>query len=176
MNVFIIGFMGSGKTSIGKTLAKNLKLSFIDMDQSIEEKANEKISSIFDNNGEDFFRKLETKWLKNYSDNNYVISVGGGTPCFNENLELMHQKGIVVYLTIPISMIAQRLINSKTIRPIIEPFRHDQVALLKFIGGLLAEREPFYKQADLIFEASNMSANKYKLLTEMIEKVNLRNV
>ena len=171
MNVFLIGFMGSGKTSIGKLLAKSLKMPFIDMDNEIALYEKQPISEIFSSKGEEYFRNLETKWLTEYSGNGYLISVGGGTPCFNNNLELMKQKGLIVYLTLPIEMMAQRVSNAKTVRPIIQPYLNDYSVLLEFMNHLLNEREPFYKQADLIFEASNMSANKKKLLTDMVSKM-----
>ena len=163
--------MGSGKTSIGKTLAKKLERSFIDSDQRIEEAQKQTISEIFESRGETFFRTLESNWLKNYSDENSIVSLGGGMPCFNNNIDILSQKGVIVYLTVPIKMIAQRLVNGKSTRPIIEPYRHNAEALLLFLTELLAQREPFYKQADLIFEASNMSKNKYQLLAKMVAKI-----
>jgi shikimate kinase len=170
MNVFLIGFMGSGKTSIGKLLAKQLHFKFIDMDADIERREKLTVSEIFKQKGEDYFRELESNWLENMHTENTLISVGGGTPCFNGNLRLMHQNGVVVYLTLPVEMMAQRVMKAKIIRPIVEPYIHDKGQLISFMHNLLRKREPFYRQADIIFEASNMSASKKQLLADMTTK------
>jgi len=170
MNVFLIGFMGSGKTSNGKMLARHLGLNFVDLDTVIEMEQQSKIAEIFRVKGEDYFRDLEHIWLQNFSDSNALISVGGGTPCFNNNINLMHEKGVLVYLKLSVEMLADRLLNSNADRPIIAPYKHDKEALLKFMSDLLLQRERFYNKADLIFEASNLTATKKNLLIEMINK------
>jgi shikimate kinase len=176
MNVFLIGFMGSGKTSIGKLLAKELQFSFTDMDADIEAEEQLTVAEIFKQKGENYFRAKESEWLENIATEKTIISVGGGTPCFNNNLNLMHLKGVLVYLSLPVEMMAQRVMQSKTIRPIIEPYKQDKKKLVEFMRDLLNKREPYYKQADIIFEASNMSANKKQLLADMITKILMKKV
>jgi shikimate kinase len=170
MNVFLMGFMGSGKTSIGKALAKEMDMPFIDLDAQIEKTENMSISEIFKQKGEPHFRRLEREWLLNLDKDYHIISVGGGTPCFDNNLELMQSNGMTVYLLMQIEMIAERLANAKNTRPIIEPYKNDRDSLVNFINELLLIREPFYKKADLIFESSNMSSVKKKLLVSMVKK------
>ncbi|MFK8045533.1 MAG: shikimate kinase [Crocinitomicaceae bacterium] len=170
MNVFLMGFMGSGKTSIGRPLASQLGMNFIDLDSVLETNEQLKVSEIFNDKGEDYFRNLEHSWLSTFNGINSLISVGGGTPCFNNNLKQMEEKGVTIYLKLPVQMLANRLINAKAIRPIIEPYRHDKEALINFISVLLVEREKYYKKADLVFETSNLTANKKSLLVEMIKK------
>jgi len=170
MNVFLLGFMGSGKTTIGKLLAKELDLKFIDMDAHLESLEKAPIANVFKQKGEAYFRLLEHQWLEDFDGDNHLISAGGGTPCFENNLDLMQAKDITVYLTLPIKMITQRLFQMKNTRPIIEPYKHDKNQLLAFLTEKLDEREPFYVQADLIFEVSNFNSAKKKLLAVMITK------
>lgn len=161
--------MGSGKTSVGKALAKQLDFVFMDMDAEIEKEENRSIATIFNLKGEAYFRKLEQTWLKKIDFDNTVVSVGGGTPCFDDNMALMLKKGITVYLNLPIAMMAKRVVNAKTVRPLIEPYKDDWNRLLNFMTILFNQREPYYSKADILFEASNMSANKKQLLVDMIK-------
>jgi shikimate kinase len=99
MLIFLIGFMGSGKTSIGKKLAKKMKYAFLDLDQEIEKQENLSISEIFEIHGEDYFRVLEKKVLVDLTQlSNTVVSCGGGTPCHYNNIELINNAGISIYL------------------------------------------------------------------------------
>src|SRR3982750_1343717 len=102
MLVYVIGFMGCGKSKLGKQLAKKLNHEFIDFDELIEEQSGKKISEIFKDDGQPAFRNLETEILKRVSAlNDIVVSTGGGTPCFNDNMKLMNASGITVYLRMP---------------------------------------------------------------------------
>ena len=171
MNVFLLGFMGSGKTTVGKLLAKSLDLSFVDMDDDIEKHEQNTIATIFEEKGEPYFRQLETQWLKNFEEKNFLISVGGGTPCYDQNLKLMKAKGVTVYLSMTPEMLTQRLFQAKNTRPVIEPYKADKQKLLTFVQQKLSERALYYEQADIIFEAGNFNASKKNLLTSMVKKL-----
>src|ERR1700758_4728044 len=103
MVVFLIGMPACGKTSIGKRLAKKLQFTFLDLDHHIADKENKNVAIIFSEKGENFFRELEAKYLKEISNTktNTIISVGGGTPCFHDNLQFMLSVGKIFYLNIP---------------------------------------------------------------------------
>ncbi len=174
MNVFLLGLMGSGKTTIGKHLAKELGLSFIDLDTCLESQEKKTISEIFSEKGEAYFRSIEHQWLNDFDKDNCLISTGGGTPCFGNNLDLIKEKGISVYLVLSIEMIAHRLYQSKNTRPIIEPYKHDKSKLRSFLNDLLNERKSFYAQADVVFEVGNFNSIKKELLAKMVSSVALK--
>src|SRR5215217_1973749 len=111
-SVFLIGFMGSGKTFVGKKLAQLLKTTFIDLDEVIEKSEEKTISQIFSQNGEEFFRERESHYLKSLSErSNVVIATGGGTPCFHDNMKWMNENGITIYLKAKSEILFDRLKN-----------------------------------------------------------------
>jgi len=168
MNILLIGFMGCGKTSLGKKLAKQMDLKFIDLDKIIEENEQVSVDEIFNSKGEDYFRGLETEWLSNFEGEGYVVSFGGGTPCFNANMEIINSIGTSVYLQMNARLLTDRLFHSKQKRPLIEKFKNDKPRLILEIEKLLKHRETFYKKANVIFEASNMSAAKLNSLVGVL--------
>ncbi len=168
MNIFLIGFMGSGKSTIGKKLASRMKRDFVDLDQVLSELENLSVQSIFELKGEAYFRTLEREWLEKANIENAIISLGGGTPCFNDNIDLLKQKGLVVYLSLNTAVLANRLFHAKSVRPLLEPYKKDIGVLTNKIEAMLDERLIYYEQADLIFEAENMSKTKLDLLVERI--------
>ncbi|MGQ9846917.1 MAG: shikimate kinase [Bacteroidales bacterium] len=162
MRYFLIGFMGSGKSSLGYQLAKILNIDFFDLDQYIEQSTQKSIQAIFETEGEQPFRNYETKYLNqiiSLSDN-AVISTGGGTPCFNNNINIMLKNGIVIYLKNNPTTLAKRIFLSKTIRPLVKNMNESELSL--WIEEKLKEREVFYNQANLIIEAQNISATQLK--------------
>ncbi|MGB0390987.1 MAG: shikimate kinase [Salibacteraceae bacterium] len=167
MKLFLIGLSGVGKTSFGDKLAKLLGLKFIDLDNYIENKSNDSIEEIFQTSGESVFRGLENDALKELIKlDNVLISCGGGTPCFNNNLELMKSSGTIIHLTIPNRVIAQRLMNSHK-RPLLDSeSKHD---LLLKLEGQWAERKQFYQQADIEVDVFSWNAEKMNLLKQQIE-------
>ncbi|MFD1550959.1 shikimate kinase [Putridiphycobacter roseus] len=176
MNIFLIGFMGTGKSSLGKKLAKRLNMHFIDSDQAIELDSQLSIPEIFSQQGEAGFRTLEHVWLEKVEDQNAVIALGGGTPCFMDNMALIQEKGISIHLVLSIGNITNRLWEAKTPRPLLKPYLNNKEALATFISKSMAQRLPFYRGADITFEASNMKAVKLDLLVKMIEdQINLKN-
>lgn len=155
--VFLIGFMGSGKTTVGKKLSKASKLKFIDLDKQIVEKSGMKISDYFSLHGEDSFRTLETNILKSIPlDQGIIVSTGGGSPCFNDNMGWMNEKGMTVYLELSPKALLKRL-SGKEIqnRPLLQGKSEDEI--LDFIIMKLAEREGFYKEAQLTIDAHSIS-------------------
>ncbi len=151
MRIYLIGYMGSGKSTVGKGLAKNLGLIFIDMDDFIEQRNMRTIPKIFAEDGEDGFRKIERKALLELSEfENVVIGTGGGAPCFFDNMEIIKKSGKSVYLKGTPRILAERLKNSKVERPLIKGKNEEE--LITFIDETLAKREKWYKQADVVLE------------------------
>lgn len=158
--IFLIGFMGAGKSSFGKRLAKKMGRVFLDSDYEIEKRTGCSVSDLFKKEGESAFRQLETDWLDQLDQPNSIIALGGGTACFNNNMERINRMGISIYLELSPKALTDRLIKSKKNRPLIEPFKHDQMALLKFIETTLATREPFYRQATICISGVNLSGDR----------------
>ena len=149
MKIILLGYMGSGKTTIGIQLAKKLFLNFTDLDEFIEEKEQKSIKEIFEQKGEIYFRKIEHKYLKQFIKENesYVLSLGGGTPCYAGNLDLiLHDKNnLSFYLRGSISTLFKRLSENKFKRPLINDLSDNQ--LTEYIAKHLFERGIFYDKA-----------------------------
>lgn len=148
MKTVLIGYMGSGKSSIGKLFAKKNNLYFIDLDTYIEQKENMSITEIFNNKGEIYFRKKEHTYLKEILDSKqeFILALGGGTPCYTGNMELLLTQNITtVYLKASINTIVQRLTNEKSERPLVARLNADD--LHEFIAKHLFERNYFYNKA-----------------------------
>lgn len=146
--IFLIGYMGSGKTTIGKLLATRLGYSFVDMDAHIEEKQFKTISQIFAEKGEHEFRLLEQKCLHEVSEyENVIISTGGGTPCFFDNMEYMNSHGLTIYLKLTAAELAGRLeAIGVSKRPLLANRKGEE--LRRFIAEGLSKRESHYKKAN----------------------------
>ena len=148
--------MGCGKTTVGKRLATYCGFSFVDTDKLFEKKHNCSITSYFEQYGEDVFRKEETLLLKEtLSLENTVIAVGGGTPCFHDNMDWMLSHGICVYLEMPPKALYNRLKNSKLNRPLLQTDN-----LLENIQNLLSQREQYYQKANIILSGLDIEVNK----------------
>jgi len=147
MRIFLIGYMGSGKTTVGKLLAAKLGLRFTDMDAHIEEKSFKSVNQIFTEQGEQQFRLLEQQSLHELADfDNVVISTGGGAPCFFDNMEFMNEHGITIYLKLTPEELSERLDTSQADkRPLLSGRKGEE--LLRFIRDGLEKREPSYLQA-----------------------------
>jgi len=159
MKVFLIGFMGSGKTTIGKKLANYLKYEFIDLDKLIESRSGMSIVSYFELHGEVAFRELERDILqKTEFPENVIIATGGGAPCFSDNMKWMNKNGLVAYLSLSPKALASRLEHSKTDRPLIRHLKGDE--LIDFISAKLKDREEFYNQAKYVVSASDLTAER----------------
>ena len=146
MRVYLIGYMGCGKSTLGRRLSKHLGLQFIDMDHYIEERNCKTIPQIFAEDGEAEFRKKERRALEELAEfTDIVIATGGGAPCFFDNIELMNKTGKTIYLNISPNILADRLMKSKTERPLIKGKSREE--LVAFIDETLKKRNAFYLQA-----------------------------
>jgi len=157
MKIFIIGYMYSGKTTVGKQLAKKLNCDFLDTDVLFENQYQTKIPEFFAQHGETAFRTAERQILselKNYP-NNVVISTGGGFPCFNNNMELMREMGVVIYLQASVGAIYNRFEKSKVQRPLLAGLSKEEA--IQKIETHLAEREISYKQANIVLSAESVN-------------------
>ena len=146
MRIYLIGYMGCGKSTLGRRLAKHLNLEFVDMDHYIEMRNHKSVPQIFAEEGEVEFRKKERKALEELSEfSNIVIATGGGAPCFFDNIDLMNNTGTTIYMNIDPAILADRLIHSKTERPLIKGKSQEELTV--FIDEMLTKRRPFYSQA-----------------------------
>lgn len=152
MRIFLIGFMGSGKTHWGKELASQCSIPFFDLDERIVLAEGKTISEIFAESGEEYFRIKEREMLEQLIEENesLVLSSGGGTPCFFNNIELMKKEGTVVWLNTNIEVLADRLIKEKQKRPLLRNLADDD--LRGYIVKKLNERRMYYQQADLTID------------------------
>ncbi|MGM0496669.1 MAG: shikimate kinase [Bacteroidota bacterium] len=166
MQIFLIGFMGSGKSTVGKKLANKLNYGFLDVDEMIQKGEDTAIEEIFQNMGEAYFRQLENKYLRSLPENsgNYVIATGGGLPCHDGNMEYMNQRGLTVYLKMNTGQLFYRLKHAKKSRPLLQNKTEDEI--VEYIKKKLGEREPFYNQANIVFDAFNLK------ITELAEQIN----
>jgi shikimate kinase len=167
-NLYLVGYMGSGKTTIGKLLAEKLNRSFIDMDEFIENRYRKTIATIFEEKGENGFREIELRVLQETAGfENVVISTGGGLPCFFDNMEVMNRTGITIYLKASVDELVRRLNFDKQKRPLIKGKNPEE--LRAFIETNLEKRESFYNRATIIFEIQHCSSKRE--LEQRIEKL-----
>lgn len=149
-NIVLIGYMGCGKSSVGKTLAEQRGMDFVDLDAYIEAKENQSISAIFKDKGEVYFRKIETKYLETCLTelSNTVLSLGGGTPCFGQNMEIVlkNKNAVSVYLQTSIGELSKRLFEERVNRPLIA-HTESMDELSEFIAKHVFERLSFYARA-----------------------------
>jgi shikimate kinase len=159
MKIFLIGFMGSGKTTLGRKLASKMGYEFIDLDHKLEQQVELSIAEYFSFFGEDAFRKLESEVLKKtvYSEN-VVISTGGGLPCYFDNMDWMKANGKTVYIKLSPKTLADRLETGKEERPLLQDKHGDD--LVVFIEQKLAEREKYYSQANIIADGLSLTAER----------------
>lgn len=170
--IFLIGYMGSGKTTMGRRLSTHLGLKHYDLDQYIENRFHRSIKKMFDEEGEDCFRKREQNILHEIGTfEDVLISTGGGTPCFFNNMEWMNQMGITVFLDVPIKELAARIKLSPGKRPILLGKDNDE--LEQYITQHLAKRSFYYQQAKLKVNASGMITknDELRLTNEWIKLI-----
>ncbi|MBQ8542484.1 MAG: shikimate kinase [Bacteroidaceae bacterium] len=157
--ILLTGYMGAGKTTLGRALATKLGLTFIDLDCYIEERFRKTIPQIFAEKGEEGFRDIERRMLHEVAEfEDIIISTGGGTPCFFDNIDYMNSKGITVYLQVPVERLFIRLSIARKQRPLIKDKNDEE--LREFIAQQLAKREPFYSKAQYSFEADKLEDKK----------------
>ena len=159
MKIFLIGFMGCGKSTFGKKLALKLGYDFIDLDHVLENEVGSNIGDYFARHGEAAFRALESKVLKEYNyPENCVVATGGGAPCYFDNMDWMNNNGTTLYIEMTPIALAKRLEKGKEKRPLLKDMNEEQ--LIGFIESKLAERNPFYKRATLSIEGINLTPDK----------------
>lgn len=169
--IFLIGYMGAGKTTVGKDLARRMGLSFIDLDCYIEGRYLKTVGQIFAEKGEDAFRDIERRMLREVATfEDVLISTGGGAPCFFDNMEFMNEAGTTVYLKVSVEELAKRLETCKTTRPVLKGRSGNE--LRAFIGESLEKRTPHYMTASIVFDAEVMltEADVHNI-SETLEKI-----
>ena len=157
-SIFLIGFMGVGKSSTGKKLANKLNVPFKDTDVILEQKFGEPIADYFAKNGEKAFRVEEKTLLLQNDFGNAVVATGGGLPCFYDNMEVLNEKGITIFLDRPAKELQQRLINAKKKRPLIKELNDGE--LLDYVTTQLKVRLPFYQKATIILDRNQQSVEE----------------
>ncbi|MCI0493655.1 shikimate kinase [candidate division KSB1 bacterium] len=170
--LYLIGFMGAGKTTVGKLLAEKLNQPFVDIDDVIEKKADLTIPIMFEKYDEDYFRKLETDALQRIaSDRGNVIATGGGIILNAKNRQIMKSTGITIYLKWHSAVLFQRIKNS-THRPLLKSINESQ--LVHQIETMLQQRQPFYEGADIIIDA-NENTSPDAIVELIIQQLMSRN-
>jgi shikimate kinase len=164
--VYIIGFMGSGKTTAGKKLASLLGWSFLDLDKKIEEHTGKSIPELFLQDGEEYFRKIESEVLRELKYlTNTVISTGGGTPCHDDNMDFMLETGLTLYLKLTPSQLKNRLSESGGKRPLLKDIERGD--LQSFVEKRLTLREKYYNRAEIQINGFDMD---YTFLHSLVKK------
>jgi len=153
--IVLLGYMGSGKSTLARLLSKDLSVELIDLDDYIEESENSSITDLFKDKGELYFRKKENFYLKQLLDldKDMILSVGGGTPCYSDNIDLINEKSTSVYLRSSVQSLYNRLVKEKSNRPLIA--RISDKDLKEFIAKHLFERSPFYEKAGIIIQTDD---------------------
>lgn len=166
--IILVGYMGAGKTTVGKALAKALNLQFYDLDWYIESRQHKTVPQIFAERGEEGFRKIEHNMLHEVAEfEDVVISCGGGTPCFFDNMDYMNAQGDVIYLKAAPEVLYRHLLMGKTERPLLKGKSPEE--LITFITEQLAKREPFYNKARHTLDVSLM--DNYEKIKISVEKL-----
>lgn len=170
MKIILVGYMASGKSSIGKLISESLHIPFYDLDHIIETNLDLKVNEIFEQKGELFFRKKERELLIEFLDTkkDYVLALGGGTPCYYDNFKLYQSASIhSIYLKASVDCLWQRLLAQKVSRPLVAAFNDE--ALHEFIAKHLFERSYFYHQVETIVLTDNKKETE--IVSEIISKL-----
>jgi shikimate kinase len=165
MKIFLIGFMGSGKTHWGQLLSQKLGIPFFDMDQQVVSHEGKSIVEIFSENGEEYFRMLEKDVLHiiTESHDKFVMACGGGSPCYFNNIDYMNQSGTTVWINTPADTLFQRLIREKESRPLLKGLTDKQ--LKNYISKKFADRRIYYEQTDVVIDEEPVQLEK------LVEKI-----
>lgn len=170
MKIVLIGYMGSGKSTLGNALASHFSIPFIDLDTYIEKEQGMSIPKLFESKGAIYFRKVESQALEKLKSEtgSFVLSTGGGTPCYGTNMQTMlAMTPNVVYIKLSVNALAKRLENTQSLRPLIANVSNDE--LPEFVGKHLFERIPYYQQASIVLETEQKNVSEsVALLTTLI--------
>lgn len=160
--IILLGYMGAGKTTVGKVLSKELNMPFYDLDWYVESRMRKTIAALFAERGEEGFRKIEHNMLHEVAEfENVILSCGGGTPCFFDNIDYLNQQGDTVYLKATPEVLYQHLRIGRTERPLLKGKTQEE--MLNHIKVQLSQREPFYTQAKHVLDVSLM--DNYEKIT-----------
>ena len=144
----MIGFMGAGKTTLGKVIAKRMKLQFLDLDTLIIRNQGKSITQVFEDEGERGFRKIERKVLEDILESdNYILACGGGTPCYKDNMDRMNSKGTSLFLDVPEEELIKRLSGNKFHRPLLSELNDQE--LTAYVQERLVERQACYRKSKI---------------------------
>lgn len=166
MNIFLIGFMGCGKSTVGRDLARLLNYEFVDMDDYIVDKQGQSIADIFDTYGESFFRGIEKDTIAALcKQENTVVGTGGGAPCFFDNMEVINRHAVSVYLQLTPDEFVRRVYNPNTERPLLRGKNKEQLS--NYYTEMLAKRAPFYQKASVIVDATIYGPKKVAELIKL---------
>jgi shikimate kinase len=157
MKIYLVGLAGSGKTTLGKQLAAELQLPFVDLDWEIEKREHKSVREIFAQQGEDFFRKVESEILREWavSQNDFVMGTGGGAPCFFNGMEVINKSGLSIFLDVPLEVLSSRL-TAVTDRPLLDTT--DSTARNQKLESLRTARLPIYTKAHIIVQDTSIKA------------------
>ena len=171
IRIILIGYMGAGKTTVGKALSKELGIIFYDLDWYIESRMRKSVSQIFAERGEEGFRKIEYNMLHEVAEfENVIISCGGGTPCFFDNMDYLNQQGQVVYLKADPEVLYKHLLMAKVERPLLKNKTPEE--LITFIREQLEKREPFYSKARYTLDVNLLdNYEKIKISVAKIKEI-----
>lgn len=160
MKIYLVGMPGCGKSTLGKILAPNLKVDFVDLDDLIVNEAGKSIKDIFKDEGEAHFRKIESRLLKTYTANNssFLMSTGGGAPCFFDNMDFMKNHGITLFMNVPVETLMERLFKTRLEeRPLLKDLEFDTA--LRELNEKLKARLPFYSKAHITLNGDHIDEN-----------------
>jgi len=165
MKIYLLGFMGSGKTYWGRRLSEKLQLPFFDLDEQVETSEGKTINQLFAESGEEYFRLVEkdTLHILTESHDSFVMATGGGTPCYFNNIDYMNRSGITVWINTPLELIHERLLKEKDNRPLLKEIGEAQ--LKGFILKKFSDRKIYYEQAEVIVDEAD------KNIDHMVDKI-----
>jgi shikimate kinase len=161
MKIVLLGYMASGKSTIGREISKKLDMKFIDLDDYISKREKTSISEIFKVKGEIYFRRIESLYLREIlnSKDRFILSLGGGTPCYSNNMELiLNSEASSIYIKAGIKTLVSRLTAEKNKRPLVAELEDDK--LLEFVAKHLFERRFFYEQASMTVNTEDKSTEE----------------
>lgn len=159
MLIYLIGYMGAGKTTYGKRLAHDINYKFIDLDQKIEADFGKTISEIFAEKGESEFRKIERDaMMQTFGLENTIVATGGGTPCFFDNMEQLNAHGATLYIELSAKSLVWNLLNSHKDRPLLHNKTYEE--LVEYVETTLQKRLPFYTQAKYVVDGIGITSQK----------------
>ena len=173
-SIILLGYMGAGKTTIGHALAKDLGIQFYDLDWYIEMRFHKTVAKIFEERGEEGFREIERNMLHEVAEfQNVIISCGGGTPCFFDNMDYMNSLCDTIYLKASAGVLAAHLKMGKVVRPLI--LGKSEEELTSYIEDMLQQREPYYMKAKHIFDVDLLNTREkvYESVRLLKEAINL---